>query len=45
MVARLEAMGRDGEFEGSATLLARLELELERVRSAAAEVMASGTPP
>jgi len=45
VVARLEAMERDGRVEGSAALLARLEPELERVRSAAAEVIASGTPP
>jgi hypothetical protein len=45
VVGRLEAPGRDGRVEGSAALLARFEPELERVRSAAAETIASGTPP
>jgi hypothetical protein len=45
VVGRLEALRRDGRVEGSAALLVRLEPELERVRSAGAEAIASGTPP
>ena len=44
LVGRLEALGREGRLEGAAALLARLEPELERVRGAAAEAIASGTP-
>lgn len=36
---------RDGRVEGSASLPVRLDLELARVRSAAAEAIASGTLP
>jgi HPt (histidine-containing phosphotransfer) domain-containing protein len=43
LVGRLEALGREGQLEGAAALLAELEPELERVRSAAAEAIASGT--
>jgi CheY-like chemotaxis protein len=39
-VGRLEALGREGQLEGAATLLARLEPELERVRGAAVEAIA-----
>jgi two-component system, sensor histidine kinase and response regulator len=42
LVGRLEALGREGQLEGAAALLAGLEPELERVRSAAAEAIASG---
>ena len=45
VVGRLEALVRDGRVESSAALLARFEPELERVRAAAAETIASGTPP
>ena len=41
----LHLQGRDGRVEGSAALLARFELELKPVRSAAAEAIVSGTPP
>jgi HPt (histidine-containing phosphotransfer) domain-containing protein len=44
LVRPLEALGRDGRLEGAATLLAQLEPELERVRAAAAEAIAPGTP-
>ena len=44
LVGPLEALGREGRVEGAAALLARLEPELERVRGAAVEAMASGTP-
>jgi CheY-like chemotaxis protein/HPt (histidine-containing phosphotransfer) domain-containing protein len=40
LVGRLEGLGREGRLEGAAALLARFEPELERVRDAAAEVMA-----
>jgi hypothetical protein len=38
------ALGREGRLAGYAALLARLEPELDRVRGAAAEAIASGTP-
>jgi two-component system, sensor histidine kinase and response regulator len=44
LVGRLEALGREGRLEGAAALLAQLEPELERVRSAAAEAIAAGMP-
>jgi CheY-like chemotaxis protein len=44
LVGPLEALGRAGRLEGAAALLAQLESELERVRGAAVEVIASGTP-
>jgi HPt (histidine-containing phosphotransfer) domain-containing protein len=44
LAGRLEALGREGRLEGAAALLARLEPELERVRGAAAEAIAAGTP-
>jgi hypothetical protein len=44
LVGRLEALRRDGQLEGAAALLTRLEPELERVRGAAAKAIASGTP-
>jgi signal transduction histidine kinase/DNA-binding response OmpR family regulator/HPt (histidine-containing phosphotransfer) domain-containing protein len=44
LVGRLEALGREGQLEGAAALLARLEPELERVRDAATEAIAAGTP-
>ena len=44
LVGPLEALGREGRLEGAAALLARLEPELERVRGAAVEAIASGTP-
>jgi CheY-like chemotaxis protein len=44
LVGRLEALGREGRLEGAAALLARLEPEVERVRGAAAEAIAAGTP-
>jgi CheY-like chemotaxis protein/HPt (histidine-containing phosphotransfer) domain-containing protein len=44
LVGRLEALGREGQLEGAAALLARLEPELERVRDAATEAIAVGTP-
>ncbi len=44
LLGRLERLGREGRVEGSAPLLALLEAELERVRSAAAESIASVTP-
>ena len=40
LVGSLEALGRDGRLEGAVALLAGLEPELERVRGAAAKVMA-----
>jgi two-component system sensor histidine kinase/response regulator len=40
LVTPLEALGREGRVEGAAALLARLEPEIERVRNAAAQVMA-----
>jgi CheY-like chemotaxis protein len=43
LVGRLEALGREGQLEGAAALLARLEPEIERVRGAAVEAMAAGT--
>jgi signal transduction histidine kinase/CheY-like chemotaxis protein/HPt (histidine-containing phosphotransfer) domain-containing protein len=43
-VAPLEALGREGRLEGAATLLARFEPELERVRRAATDAIAAGTP-
>jgi CheY-like chemotaxis protein/HPt (histidine-containing phosphotransfer) domain-containing protein len=43
-VGRLEALGREGQLEGAAAFLARLEPELERVRDAATEAIAVGTP-
>jgi two-component system sensor histidine kinase/response regulator len=44
LVGPLEALGREGRLEGAAALLARLEPELERVRGAAVEAIAAGTP-
>jgi HPt (histidine-containing phosphotransfer) domain-containing protein len=44
LVGQLEALGRQGRLEDTVALLARLEPELERVRGAAAGVIASGTP-
>jgi HPt (histidine-containing phosphotransfer) domain-containing protein len=44
LVGPLEALGREGRLEGAAALLALLEPELERVRGAAVEAIASGTP-
>ena len=40
----LEALGREGRLEGAAALLARFEPEPERVRGAAVETIAAGTP-
>ena len=45
VVGQVEALGRDVRVEGSAALLAWFEPEPERVRSAAAEKIASGTSP
>jgi hypothetical protein len=39
-VGPLEALGREGQLDGAAALLVRLEPELERVRGAAVEAMA-----
>jgi CheY-like chemotaxis protein/signal transduction histidine kinase/HPt (histidine-containing phosphotransfer) domain-containing protein len=39
LVGRLEGLGREGQLEGGAAILARLEPELERVRGAAVEAM------
>jgi hypothetical protein len=44
LLGRLEALGREGRVEGAAALLALLEPELDRVRVAAAESIASVTP-
>jgi HPt (histidine-containing phosphotransfer) domain-containing protein len=44
LVGQLEALGREDRLEGAAAVLARLEPELARVRSAAAEAIAAGTP-
>jgi CheY-like chemotaxis protein/HPt (histidine-containing phosphotransfer) domain-containing protein len=44
LVGQLEALGRDGHLESAAALLARFESELERVRGATVEAIASGTP-
>jgi len=44
LVGQLEALGREDRLEGAAAVLARLEPELARVQSAAAEAIAAGTP-
>ena len=44
LVGQLEALGREDRLEGAAGLLARFEPELERVRGAAVEALAAGTP-
>jgi CheY-like chemotaxis protein len=43
LVGRLEVLAREGRLEGAAALLARLEPELARVRSAITEAIAAGT--
>ena len=45
LVGQLEALGREGRFEGSSALLARLEPELARVRGAAVEAIAGERRP
>jgi len=44
LVGRLEALGREGQLDGAAVLLARFAPELERVRGAAVEAMAGERP-
>ena len=44
LVGQLESLVREDRLEGAAAVLARLEPELARVQSAAAEAIAAGTP-